>query len=336
MKKVLLLSTLFAVFLAVLMTGCGSSGIPPTSGILTMTPQEYQQARHAAKIAHVSNRQTPITNDSGSRDIYVWPSWLEPSGYWMPGHVRRITGNPGAYSSVHVSLNTTSIVFSSIVNGYNQIFTSTVPAEGQTLGSPIQLTADVEHHWLPHISADGSKVVFTKFDSSSNGDVVCIINNIVAANESCLDFSATTPILKGVNIWHASWTADDKIAFEAWGGPLTSDEIFMVNANGSGLIQITNNLGTNNYDECPSVSTDGKWMAIDTWKDAAQQYEIAQIDLNTKQRMDTESDAWDPLRTPYTTVYVSQQSTDQSLEIYFMAYGPLRLTNNTYADYFAE
>ena len=197
---------------------------------------------------------------------------------------------------------------------------------------------------MPHISDDGSKVVFTKIDPNSAGDVVCFIKNNVGATENCLDFSSSTPVLKGANLWHASWAPHDSIVFEAWGGPLTSDEIFMANEDGTGLTQITNNAGTNNYDECPSVSSDGARLVVDTWNDSAQHYEIALIDLNTKQRASIGTtpygvagvgDAWDPLYT-LSIVWVSQLKNDPSEELYFMSFSPLRMTKNTYADYFEK
>ena len=132
--------------------------------------------------------------------------------------------------------------------------------------------------------------------------------------------------------------SDGKIVFEAWGGPLNSDDIFMVNADGSGLTQITNNAGTKNYDECPWVNSAGTEMVFDTWNDTTQYYEIAKINLSTKQRFTltsgTQTDAWDPLSTSGGVVYVTKLDADKSLELYLFGFGRVRLTNNTYADYF--
>jgi hypothetical protein len=373
MKKVLLFSVLqvFLVLLAAVLSGCGSSGVLPTpappgpgpgpgptpsetsnmfaalrtdgttsGGAALMTRQQRQAARHAAKLAHATRQQqAAITPDSGPVNIYVWPAIVSKEGWWI-GTERKITDSAAAYTSVHLSLNGTSIVFSATVNGYNQIFTSTVPEAGQTAAAPIQLTTDLENHWVPHISADGSTVVFTKADPNSTGDVVCVIGNFAGATETCLDFSSTTPVLKEANMWHASWTPDDRIVFEAWGGPLNSDEIFMYIRIANGLTQITNNVGTKNYDECPSVSSNenGTYMAVNTWNDTTRHYEITQIDLNTKQRIETmslpDTDFWDPLRTGYTTVWVADRETDQSDELYMMTFDYTRVTNNTYADYF--
>jgi hypothetical protein len=62
--------------------------------------------------------------------------------------------------------------------------------------------------------------------------------------------------------------------------------------------------------------------------------------LNFKQRytvtggVNTHGDAWDPLATYYTTVWVSQLD-DQRPQLYFdAAWDNLRLTNNAYANYF--
>lgn len=370
MKKVLLFS-LVAVSLVLLvasLSGCGSSGtagftpkpIPvptptptPSNAVndfsflradgsvsgsaISMTGLQRQAVRRAAKVTHASNQQAALTGDSGPVNIYVWPGWMS-GGYWNLGTERKITGSSGAYSAVHVSLNGTDLVYSAPVNGYNQIFTTKVPDAGQALGEPLQLTTDIEQHWVPHISADGSRVVFTKFDPASSGDVVCTLNNTAGAAENCLDFSSTTPMLRGANMWHASWAPDGKIFFEAWGGPFNSDEIFMVNADGSGLTQITNNAGSKNYDECPSVSSDGAGMAVDTWNDTTQHYEVGVIDLKTKQRATitagTQTDAWDPLFSKYALVWVSGGDKRQSLELWVMSYSPVQLTHNTYADYF--
>ena len=362
MKKGL---SLFAVSLILLAvgTGCGStgassSGIPPTptpvgqpappatdlgfaflrndSSVMTISPQQRQADRIAAKLSH--GYQGASTVDPVPANIYVWPFTVGKNGWWF-GSERKITAQPAAYTSVHLSLNGITIVFSETVRNYNQIFISRV-VEGKTLWEPTQLTTDTENHWIPHISADGSKVVFTKSDPNSSGDVVCVINNTARATEDCLDFSSTTPVLKGAKIWHASWSPQGKIVFEAWDGPLSSDEIFMVNVDGSGLTQITNNAGTQNYDECPSIFGDGKWMAVDTWNNETQYFEIMEINLDSKERRAIASgeymhaDAWDPLQTPYSTVWVSQLDTDKSLELYIFTYSPTRMTNNSYADYF--
>lgn len=169
------------------------------------------------------------------------------------------------------------------------------------------------------------------------------MNDSAGATEDCLDFSSTIPVLKGAHVRHASWTPDGKkVVFEGWGGPFESDEIFMVNEDGSSLTQITNNAGTKNYDECPSVSVDGARVAVDTWNDATQHYEITMIDLQTKQRskvgtgltLNANADAWDPLETQYTFFWVSQQPDDSSVELYVSGFGPMRFTHNAYADYF--
>ena len=302
-----------------------------------MTRQQLQAARRAAKIEHEISRHARIPF-ADQANIYVWAVGDRPRT-----EGRKINDSPAAYTAVHLEYNGTSIVFSKVIDGYNQIFTSPVPATGQTIDKPLQLTSKSEQHWIPHISADGLKVVFTKADPKSTGDAVCVIGNAAGAAEDCLDFSSTTPVLRGANMWHASWTPDGKIVFEAWGGPLNSDEIFIVNTDLSALTQITNNAGTNNYDECPAVSSlDKTELLVDTWNDKTQHYEITSIDLTTKQRhriagQDSAADAWDPLENyTYGTLWISQEPGDQSLEIHGMSWGPIQLTHNSYSDFFSS
>lgn len=312
------------------------SGEPASGSAAAMTRQQLQAARRAAKTEHETGRHAAIPF-ADQANIYVW-SW----GDSAKTEGRKINDSPGAYTAVHLEYQGTSIVFSKVIDGYNQIFTSPVPATGQTIDKPLQLTSKSEQHWIPHISADGLKVVFTKADPNSDGDVVCISNAAEAA-EKCLDLSSTTPVLKGANIWHASWTPAGKIVFEAWGGSLNSDEIFMVSEDGSALTQLTNNAGTKNYDECPSVSSlDKNELLVDTWNDKTQHFEITSIDLTTRQRhtiagQDPKADSWDPLENyRYGTLWISQRPSDQSLEIHGMSWGPIQLTHNAYADFFVS
>ncbi len=366
MKQHLLFLALTSfAFLAFIMTGCGGNGGAPAfvpsptptptptpatqeqsafaslraTGAQAITGQQRQAIRRTAKFDHASTRQAAFVMGTSPADIYIWPVRLLTTG-WVIDNERKITSSAADYTAVHVSLKGTTIVFSQIVSGYNQIFTAAVPSEGQNLARVLQLTTDAEQHFVPHVSADGSKVVFTKFDPVSGGDVVCVINNTAGATEDCLDLGSSTPILKGagLNLWHASWTPDGKIVFEAWGGPFSSDEIFMVKTDGSELTQITKNAGTNDYDECPSVDPKGQYMVATKWNDTTQHYENTWIDLNTLQESpDTgvDFDSWDPLFLPYGSfVWVSQQPTDHSLELYYMSFSPLQLTANTFADSF--
>jgi len=376
MKKALLLSTMI-MLVALLVgstVGCGSNGTsrliptptptPTPSPTPSPTPQygthsfaflrndftegsaatqksreELQAARRQAKIDHALLREAAATTEPDTANIYVFP-FLYQDG-WYPGKERKITSSSGPYTAVHLSLNDTDVVYTMVVNGYTQIFTNTVPSDGLMTTAPLQLTGDAEHHWLPHISDDGTKVIFTKFDAGSTGDVVCVIANSAGASEKCLDFSTTTPVLKGTNLWHAAWAPHGKIVFEAWAGSLTSDEIFMANEDGSGLIQVTKNAGTKNYDECPTVYPEGTGLAVATWRDDAQNYEINELDPNTNLRYTISSglggDAWDPLYTYYTLVWVGQSNNDANPQLYLdYVFDVGHLTNNAYANYFAS
>ena len=298
--------------------------VSPT-GSLAATQEERQEARRRARTAHTENPREPITS-THQVDMHLLPFTML-TGWWF-GAERRITSAPGPYTSVHVSTEGTKLVFSSVVNGYNQLFVSPVPKEGDTL-APTQLTNDLEHHWAPHLNYDGSKLAFTKFDAASNGDVLCIARTSGTFAETCLDFSSTTPVLRGANLWHASWYPDDSVIFEAWGGPLNADELFSVNADGSNLKQITRNAGTPYHYESPSVSWEGFFAAAKCT--AQESCDVVTIDLNTGRSYIMDS-GWDPLCSYYTVLWI--QDRPAGVLRIDMAWSYETLTKSGYGDFF--
>jgi len=353
MRKLLLISFILVcgVLLATSLTGCGSSALLPTTSTVFasirndgvggatvgMTLEQRQAARLATKAGPATSQPEAITVDSGSINIYLW------SGPAV-GNERKVTDTPGAYDAVEISRDGTKAVFVATVNGWEQIFTVAVPATGQTVSQPVQLTSDSFNHYAAHISANGSKVAFLQDDTTYVGQQLCVISNASGATATCLDFSATTPVLQGTYKDHPSWTPDGKIVFEAF-WLRGADEIFKVNADGSGLTQITNNGAGGNWDDCPSVSADGTKMVAERHNVGITYLDIVVYDLNTKQMttilsgQDKGASSYDPqfLGRNNQIVFVSQQTTDTSYEIYVMnsdGSNMTRLTQNTYDDFF--
>lgn len=279
-----------------------------------------QRAHLDARLAHASNRQAPVQPPPLS-DIYLLTFGF--GNGWDVAEPNQISSAPGPYTSVHVSMDQSTLVYSAVVNGFNQLFVGKAPTIGR-MPDAVQITTDLEHHWLPHVSEGGAKIAFTKFDPTSNGDVVCVMQTVGDPAERCLDFGATEPRLRGGNLSHASWSGSDRIYFEAWGGPLPSDEIFSVKLDGTGLTQISQNAGTAYHDEAPSVSppdpVTGERYLVMAHCNASESCVLEMKALGAR-HFATDSaigwgltGGWDPLSGYYTTVWVTGTKTPQ-LEI---------------------
>ena len=342
---------LFAISaFAILLTGCGGAtrtttttpATPPPSTVqpygaqpigflrvaslpASITQQPLNEARIQTRMEHLAVRQSPIAAPRLA-DMYLLP--FIP-GWWYE-EPRKITSTPGAYTSVHVSIGGPTLVFSSVVNGYNQVFVSTIPKQGEML-APIQLTTDLEHHWVPHLSYDGSKVVYTKFDTASSGDVVCTMAVSAPATEKCLDFSSTQPTLRGANLWHANWLSSESIIFEAWGGSLASDELFTVLADGSNLAQLTKNAGTPYHFESPSVG--GEWYLGVARCDVHGSCDVATMDPTSGKADLFAPGGYDPLCSQYTVLWINSSGGGGNLFL-DRGWDSVILTRGGYGDYF--
>lgn len=84
-------------------------------------------------------------------------------------------------------------------------------------------------HWSP----DGSKILFACNEGSDNiGSGVCVMNNDLSGLTKLTDDTVS-------HIWYTAWSPDGtKIAFIAAKDKI--DNIFMINADGTGLTQLTN------------------------------------------------------------------------------------------------
>ncbi len=286
--------------------------------------------RIAVHKAATSNAQ--VTVSSGSVNAYLW-SWP------VSGANRLITSAPAGYLAVDLAANHQVLVLSAYSNGYMQLFTVPIPAAGQRITQITQITTDLQNHWNPHISPDGSQVAFVL--KPGTRDQLCLIG-ASGGDQNCLSG------LAGPNILHPSWTPDGKIAFEAWGtlnsSGIYKDEIYIVNIDGSNLTQITNNGSGSSYDEAPSVSSDGTKMVVCTLGGSSGYAEISVIDLATKLKTQvtdgtvTGGDSYDPLFVGTNQiVYVSKHSSDTNFELYTMSAdgsNPTEITTTSYDNYF--
>jgi TolB protein len=127
-------------------------------------------------------------------------------------------------------------------------------------GIPLQLTDDEENEIWPIISPDGKTIAF--FD---NDESVIYLMDANGRNKRRL---ITATDMKG---WEPDWSPDGtRIAFSS--GNDVETQIFIVDIDGSNLVQLTND---RSYNENPVWSPDGKMIAF--WSNRTGNGEIFSI-----------------------------------------------------------
>jgi len=211
------------------------------------------------------------------------------------------------------------------MNGYYQVFY--VDLSNLSNLNPVQLTTDLEDHYTPQISPDGSKVIFVK-DVSGMPQAFTVSVNGGAETQIAVP--------TGVYVNFPTYTPDgNKIVFEEE----ENDTIDIMNADGSGVTVLTNQGGIY-FDEFPSVSADGKTIAFSRYPvddSSGENIFAVNIDGSNIRQLTTDGLSWDPLFANDKVVFVSYRDQSYGNQIYAMkpdGTTQTRLTTTNTDDYF--
>ncbi len=268
---------------------------PPTATPTDVpTPAPTPIGGGGGLIAFDSDRDEtdPPADSPRRRDIYL----ITSDGFQqvrLPGDIET-DGDPDW------SPDGSQIVFESRRDGNPEIYI--MDADGR---NPRRLTNDEANDWSPVWSPDGTRIAFA---STRTG-----VGEIFTMNPDGSDVVQVTALLTSDAIFPA-WSPDGtRIAFEALVRARVR-EIFVVEATGENLTQITDTGDLNRY---PSWSPDGSRLAFATNRDG--NFEIYTMNSDGSDAVRVTNDAavdWTPVWSPDGTrlAYVSQR--DGNGEVY--------------------
>jgi WD40 repeat protein len=287
-----------SVQLAGLANNCSVSGANPrtvsvTGGTTTVDMAVTCASALDNQILFLSER------NGGGTDIY----YMNPDG----SNVRRLTTDPGIDQDIAISPDNTTILFSSNRTGAFRLYTMNTDASGLTNITPNAPGNDTDPEWSP----DGSKIVF---ESSRNG-----FEEIYVTNP---DGSGVVQLTddQGEN-GDVDWSPDgSKIVFETHrDGPNGEGEIYVMDADGTNLINLTNTPTVRDAD--PAWSPDGTKIAYESNQGGSFDVWVMNADGSNKLRRTTASGndgapTWSPDGTKIS--FDSDRSTGANIDIWVM------------------
>jgi Tol biopolymer transport system component len=236
-----------------------------------------------------------------------------------------IADQQGTFGSVQLSYDGNSGVGTFLDdNEYDQIFYADLSNLNNVVVT--QLTTDAEDHYLPQLSWDGSKIVFLKYDPNAGMDQIAVMN---------ASGGAETLVATPFNVNFPSFTPDGKIVFEQE----DDDTINIINADGTGNQALTNPDHAY-FDEYPSVSPDGTTITFARYpadESTGEDIWTVKIDGTNPTQLTTDGMSYDPMFVNDRIVFVSYRDTESNDQIYSMlpnGSSPIRLTTDTYYNYF--
>jgi Tol biopolymer transport system component len=280
---------------------------------------------------------SPHWSPDGVRIVYTTFQSFRPEIYVMNSdgsNLQNLTNNPADDYSPAWSPDGARIAFTSDRDGNPEIYVMNADGSNQInltkTNYPLQ---DGSPAWSP----DGTKIAFTRTDTIHVSQIY--VMNADGSNQTRLtdrQFGSLDP----------AWSPDgNKIAFGTLGlfgdwDFITADEIYVMNADGSNQINLTNNPG---FDSQPAWSPDGARIAFtrvpsDTVADPLAEPDIYvmnadgsnQIRLTNNAAADSDP-AWSPDGTRIAFLSDRHGNGGGNTEIYVMnadGGSPTRLTNN--------
>ncbi len=197
---------------------------------------------------------------------------------------------------------------------------------GMTGSLPLKITCAFSD--APDWSPDGTQVLYISSPSSGWEFFRYDLNN------------AGTTTIPGVSPWSRDpkWSPDGtRILFSADVNNNGNSDIFLVNLDGSGLVQLTSN---DHYDGFPNWSPDGSKIVFSSTEDGNSNLYTMNADGSglTRLTSDPGNDfdaAWSPDGTRIAFATDRHDNFNSNYEIYLInadGTGEMRLTNNTYTD----
>lgn len=155
----------------------------------------------------------------------------------------RLTYSPENEHFPRWSPDGTKIVFSRTINNANDIFVINVDGSGLIRLTNTSTTTEDYPDWSP----DGKSILYSAFGEVQGGIYVMDADG------------SNARLLMGGPLHYPRWSPDGRyIAFDGTLG-MSQFEIFIMNADGSGMRQVTvHPKGAGGYNKCPSWSPDGK------------------------------------------------------------------------------
>ena len=270
MKKTLRFNLLIgaAALTALALTGCGGSSsqtnlvaylqvnTPPVSTdakAQVHTPVGQSQFLSLKARPHVAGIPAISTVDIQAGTLDAWvvdASTATPKPF-------KLSSTPGEYEGIQLSRDGTVAVFTADdVLGYTQIFVAYIA----DFGNPIQVTtSESMDHYQAKFSPDETMITSSVYDYNTDAAELSIIpitaNPVVIGTEKLI-------VPAGLEYaWTPSLTpGNTKVVFQGTVADATS-AIYIMNVDGSGLIQLTNPTNTT-WDWEPNLTVDGKTLSF--------------------------------------------------------------------------
>ncbi|MBZ5721599.1 MAG: hypothetical protein LAO03_14565 [Acidobacteriia bacterium] len=337
MRKAIFFSLLL-IFVAVALVNCGDeTSIPkqfafirsaPGSGLGSVSAQErHFQMEHSRAF-----RRTPRLHQGFG--LKAWATDLSPGSDSVVLMNNDGTGEMviapkmGWFEAVQESSDTMKGVGTAEdPNGYYQVIYVNLADKKNPVATPI--TTDAEYHWSPQLSADGKKVIFVKYAGESDIGQAVIMPTSGSNTE--------TPITTPFDLSYPTFAPNSKIVFEQE----DNDTINIMNLDGTGNTPLTNPDHVY-FDECPSVSPDGKTIVFSRYpatESSGEDIWTVNIDGTNAKQLTHDGMSWDPMFVRDKIVFLSWRNNATGNEVYSMnldGTNQKRLTNNSVNEYFDD